>query len=418
MSNKHIVRVGLSVFLGLPVLALASQASAAVPSVLNHQGRLYDASNEPVNGPIDIEFAIYDAPDALAPVWSEIHTITFEDGYYSVTLGNDDPLLDILTGDEMYLGITVGSDPEMTPRSPIDSVPYALVANNAVGDITPTSIVINGATVIDENGEWVGAPTGLVGPQGPQGPIGMTGPTGPTGPTGAIGPAGATGPTGPAGPAGPIGPTGPTGPQGLQGVAGPAGPQGNQGPAGPTGPTGPTGPAGTPGATGPTGPIGPAGATGPTGPTGPAGATGPTGPQGLTGAQGPSGVIASNTTSGAAAATLPTGATFTMIGPASSVTVTASQKVFVSASAGLGGTAAHSGLDLILCYNQGGANTTDPYLGIYGLSDNGASRHTFALSGVLTLPAGTYNVGLCGRTSAATWNSNEYVYVTTMVVVN
>src|SRR3990167_2827663 len=60
---------------------------------------------------------------------------------------------------------------------------------------------INGMTVIDSTGKWVGDPTGL---QGPQGPIGDTGATGPTGPTGATGPTGPTGTTGPQGPPGPI----------------------------------------------------------------------------------------------------------------------------------------------------------------------------------------------------------------------
>jgi hypothetical protein len=48
-------------------------------------------------------------------------------------------------------------------------------------------------TVIDELGQWVGSPSGLVGPAGP------TGPTGPAGAMGLPGPAGPTGPTGPPG---------------------------------------------------------------------------------------------------------------------------------------------------------------------------------------------------------------------------
>jgi hypothetical protein len=71
------------------------------------------------------------------------------------------------------------------------------MANHAVGDITPTSISINGATVIDATGNWVGSPTGLVGPTGPAGPAGPTGPAGAQGPAGPAGPAGPTGPQGP-----------------------------------------------------------------------------------------------------------------------------------------------------------------------------------------------------------------------------
>jgi len=71
-------------------------------------------------------------------------------------------------------------------------------------------LAINGTTLINAVGNWVGSPTGLqgpVGPQGPAGPIGATGPQGPVGPTGATGPQGPVGPTGAAGPQGPVGPT-------------------------------------------------------------------------------------------------------------------------------------------------------------------------------------------------------------------
>jgi len=42
-------------------------------------------------------------------------------------------------------------------------------------------IGINGSTVIDSAGKWVGNPTGLVGPQGLAGAAGATGPVGPQG---------------------------------------------------------------------------------------------------------------------------------------------------------------------------------------------------------------------------------------------
>ncbi|MCP4002323.1 MAG: collagen-like protein, partial [Gammaproteobacteria bacterium] len=55
---------------------------------------------------------------------------------------------------------------------------------------------INGSPVIDANGQWVGNPTGLVGPQGIPGNDGSDGAVGATGATGAQGVAGAVGATG------------------------------------------------------------------------------------------------------------------------------------------------------------------------------------------------------------------------------
>ena len=81
--------------------------------------------------------------------------------------------------------------------------------------------------MINSSGQWVGAATGLVGPQGPAGANGATGAQGPQGPAGANGATGAQGPQGPAGPTGATGARGPTGATGPQGPAGPSTGQAN-----------------------------------------------------------------------------------------------------------------------------------------------------------------------------------------------
>jgi hypothetical protein len=121
----------------------------------------------------------------------------------------------------------------------LNTEPFVLKGRNiGIGTFTPAaSLDVNGAfaiagnTVINSSGQWIGSPTGLIGPQGP---TGLTG---------------ATGAQGPAGPTGPQGATGATGATGTQGVAGPAGPQGATGATGAAGATGPQGPAGTAGPT-------------------------------------------------------------------------------------------------------------------------------------------------------------------------
>lgn len=242
----------------LAALCASASAGAAVPDAVTHQGRLYDAKGQPVSATLSVSFAIYDAPSGGAPLWSESHTITFDDGHFSVGLGESAPLSDALNGEGRYLGITVGGDGEMTPRAAVRSVPYALLAGDVRGDITPTSVAIEGVgTVIDENGQWVGDTSGLIGPAGPAGPQGAAGAQGAQGPAGPAGPAGAQGPAGPQGPTGSMGPAGPTG---AMGAAGPQGPAGVQGPTGPGGPAGPAGPAGSQGPMGPMGPMGPPGA--------------------------------------------------------------------------------------------------------------------------------------------------------------
>jgi hypothetical protein len=234
-------RLATAGFLGAAVLAGISNVASAelVPSLMTQQGRLMNAAGEPVAGSVNITFTLYGQLSGGVSLWTETQSITLDEGYFSARLGEATPLDPALfDGGELYLAVKVGTDAEMTPRQPLVSVPYAFAANvaeNAIGDITPNSITINGVQVVNSTGAWVGAPTGLVGPQGPQGATGAQGATGPQGLTGATGPQGLTGATGPQGLTGATGPqglTGATGPQGLTGATGPQGYQGAQGASG------------------------------------------------------------------------------------------------------------------------------------------------------------------------------------------
>src|SRR5690348_3252259 len=89
------------------VVAVAGGAMAAVPPTITHQGRLFDRSGAPVDDTLDVVFALYDAIDADVPVWSEGHTVTFENGYFSVDLGKSSPIEGpISEGTARFLGIT------------------------------------------------------------------------------------------------------------------------------------------------------------------------------------------------------------------------------------------------------------------------------------------------------------------------
>jgi hypothetical protein len=218
--------------------AWSAPAGAVVPQLLTEQGRLTDTSGNPLTGNVTLKFAIYAAPSGGSALWSETQTATLDSGFFSLQLGEVTALpSSVFDGTTRYLGVTVNNDPEMTPRESMTSVPYALIADNATGDITPHTVAVTGyGQVIDNVGNWTGKPTGLIGPTGPQGPMG---PTGPQGPVGAPGGTGAQGPQGVQGPVGATGAQGATGPQGPQGIQGVQGPQGNQGPQGVQGPAGP-----------------------------------------------------------------------------------------------------------------------------------------------------------------------------------
>ncbi len=208
-------------------------ALAEIPHQINYQGHLLDNAGNPVTGEFDFVFTIYNVPTDGTALWSETHeNIYIDQGVFSALLGEVQPIsmrFDI----PMWLGITVGGE-ILVPRQPLTSVGQAIQAEDVYGqDIHPATIAIPGiGEIINASGQWVGDPTGLIGPQGPTGPAGATGaigPQGPTGPIGATGDIGPQGPTGPTGATGAIGPQGPTGPIGATGAIGPQGPTGPAG---------------------------------------------------------------------------------------------------------------------------------------------------------------------------------------------
>src|SRR5262245_13751837 len=71
-------------------LGLVSEAGA-VPATVRHQGRLYSEKGAPITDTLVVVFNIYDSEDAETSIWSEAHTIAFEDGYFSVLLGDNVP---------------------------------------------------------------------------------------------------------------------------------------------------------------------------------------------------------------------------------------------------------------------------------------------------------------------------------------
>ncbi|CAK2517746.1 Collagen triple helix repeat protein [Vibrio crassostreae] len=304
----------------------------------NHNGVLYDANSETtIDATLPVMFSIYKSDDQL--LWQNEKLVEFTDGIYSVTLGENLPIdMSIFANPDLYLGINIDNDGEMSPKLKLYTTPrsyYAEMSSSVVGIANLSELKVNGDIVIDQDGKWVGdiaglkgdigpqglqgepgangevGPQGLqgepgangeIGPQGLQGETGAQGPKGDIGPqglqgaTGAQGPKGDTGPQGLQGATGAQGPKGDTGPQGLQGAIGAQGPKGDTGPQGlqglqgATGAQGPKGDTGLQGLQGPKGDIGPQGIQGDTGAQGPKGDTGPQGIQGDTGAQGLQGV--------------------------------------------------------------------------------------------------------------------------------
>ena len=214
--------------LGL-VLITALFTTAMAQETLSYQGHLADAARQPVNASYPMVFKLYADREGGDALWTEAYdSIEVLDGVFTVELGSVTAFgEDLARNATLFLGVSVNSAPEMSPRLKVSSTLRARWAAHAKDvrgeDIHPATVSIGETEVINAQGQWVGDPTGLRGSQG------VDGAQGPQGPEGPQGPQGTPGIEGPQGLQGPQGLEGPQGPRGERGNAGEPGEKGEPG---------------------------------------------------------------------------------------------------------------------------------------------------------------------------------------------
>ena len=96
---------------------------SAVPEMIHYQGVLADDAGNPLDTTVSMTFSIYDDFTDGTALWTEIHgSVTTLGGLFNVLLSIPSSYFD---GSDRWLGLTVGADPEMTPRQRMASVAYA-----------------------------------------------------------------------------------------------------------------------------------------------------------------------------------------------------------------------------------------------------------------------------------------------------
>lgn len=110
------------------------------------QGKLTDSGGAPLSGIQTVTFKLYDAASGGAMVWtSGVLSVTpASGGLFNVPLQDGTPSLDSVSFDKTYyLGITVGADPEMTPRQEMGA---SALSHGSLGDfqVKNNLIVSNG----------------------------------------------------------------------------------------------------------------------------------------------------------------------------------------------------------------------------------------------------------------------------------
>ncbi len=100
-------------------------AQLNIDDTIAYQGILTDSNGMSVpDGNYSMRFRLYDAIDSM--VWEETQVVPVQNGLYNVLLGSVNALNDVPVWAGYKLGVKVGNDPEMQPRTPLAAVPYAL----------------------------------------------------------------------------------------------------------------------------------------------------------------------------------------------------------------------------------------------------------------------------------------------------
>lgn len=135
MKRKRlIVPAGIAIVLIALSWGVMATASAEAPTVIAYQARLTDPSGRAINATLPMTFALYAGSSDGTAAWIEAHpAITVTDGLFAAYLGEIVPVSSEVLNDNPYLGLSVGSDDEMTPRQRMGSVAYArTLASGAV----------------------------------------------------------------------------------------------------------------------------------------------------------------------------------------------------------------------------------------------------------------------------------------------
>ncbi len=112
-------------------------AIADAPQAFDYQGYLTDQAGAPIEGEVQIEFRIYAAETGGSPLWQSVQTVSVEKGLFSAQLGENIAFAPDLFDQARFLTLVVSPDAdEMTPRRPLSSSPFALVADaSATADV-------------------------------------------------------------------------------------------------------------------------------------------------------------------------------------------------------------------------------------------------------------------------------------------
>jgi len=143
MTNSRLLRLALFSL----ILTVAATALADVPALMSYQGRLTDSLGQPLDTSVNMAFSIYDNRISGTAMWTELQpSVAVSGGVFHVRLGKANPLDESIFVDTVcWLGVKVGNDSEISPRTQMVAVPWAYrvsTVDSAYGGVIKGDLVI------------------------------------------------------------------------------------------------------------------------------------------------------------------------------------------------------------------------------------------------------------------------------------
>jgi hypothetical protein len=156
----------LAVLVAALLLAAAAPSRAAIPRLINFQGRLADQNGVPLSGTYSIVFGVWSAATGGTACFTETQSVAVNAGLFNVNVGSATSggvSASCTFAAAAYLELKVGTDAAMTPRLALTATGYAFntdaldgVAAGALLKKDPTS---NNVNVTGKLGVGVASPT-------------------------------------------------------------------------------------------------------------------------------------------------------------------------------------------------------------------------------------------------------------------